>query len=81
LIVVYHRVGDPHEEPETKLVPARVDDDSPLHARVAMIFVLSGRSWAAALAEGRSFSEARIAAALPDDPRVGRLLRVNPSEG
>jgi teichuronic acid biosynthesis glycosyltransferase TuaH len=43
-----------------------------------VILVLYSRSWAAAMAEGRSFSEARLAAALPDDPRVGRLLLVNP---
>ena len=43
-----------------------------------VIFVLYSRSWAAAVAEGLSFSEARLAAALPDHPRVGRLLLVNP---
>jgi len=40
--------------------------------------VLYSRSWAAAVADGVSFSEARLAAALPDDPRVRRLLLVNP---
>jgi teichuronic acid biosynthesis glycosyltransferase TuaH len=44
-----------------------------------VIFVLYSRSWAAAMADGLSFSEARLAAALPDDSRVGRLLLVNPS--
>lgn len=43
-----------------------------------VILVLYSRSWAAAMADGRSFSEARLAAALPDDPRVRRLLLVNP---
>jgi teichuronic acid biosynthesis glycosyltransferase TuaH len=43
-----------------------------------VIFVLYSRSWAAAMAEGQSFSEARLAAALPDDRRVGRVLLVNP---
>jgi teichuronic acid biosynthesis glycosyltransferase TuaH len=43
-----------------------------------VIFVLYSRSWAAAVADGLSFSEARLAAALPDDPRVGRVLLVNP---
>jgi teichuronic acid biosynthesis glycosyltransferase TuaH len=43
-----------------------------------VIFVLYSRSWAAAVAEGLSFSEARLAAALPGDPRVGHLLLVNP---
>jgi teichuronic acid biosynthesis glycosyltransferase TuaH len=43
-----------------------------------VIFVLYSRSWAAAVAEGLSFSEARLAAALHDHPRVGRLLLVNP---
>ena len=43
-----------------------------------VIFVLYSRSWAAAVAEGLSFSEARLAAALPQHPRVGRLLLVNP---
>ena len=43
-----------------------------------VICVLYSRSWAAAVVEGQSFSEARLAAALPDDPRVGRLLLVNP---
>ncbi len=43
-----------------------------------VVFVLYSRSWAAAMAEGRSFSEARIAAALPSDPRVGQVLLVNP---
>jgi teichuronic acid biosynthesis glycosyltransferase TuaH len=43
-----------------------------------VIFVLYSRSWAAAVADGLSFSEARLAAALPNDPRVGRLLLVNP---
>jgi teichuronic acid biosynthesis glycosyltransferase TuaH len=41
-------------------------------------FVLYSRSWAAAVAEGLSFSEARLAAALADHRRVGRLLLVNP---
>jgi teichuronic acid biosynthesis glycosyltransferase TuaH len=43
-----------------------------------VIFVLYSRSWAAAVAEGLSFSEARLAANLQDHPRVGRLLLVNP---
>jgi teichuronic acid biosynthesis glycosyltransferase TuaH len=43
-----------------------------------VIFVLYSRSWAAAVAEGLSFSEARLGAALQDHPRVGRLLLVNP---
>jgi teichuronic acid biosynthesis glycosyltransferase TuaH len=43
-----------------------------------VVFVLYSRSWAAAMAEGQSFSEARLAAALPDDPRVGRVLLANP---
>jgi teichuronic acid biosynthesis glycosyltransferase TuaH len=43
-----------------------------------VIFVLYSRSWAAAVADGQSFSEARLAAALPDDPRVARVLLVNP---
>src|SRR5688572_10603371 len=43
-----------------------------------VICVLYSRSWAAAVAEGESFSEARLAAALPDDPRVGRVLLANP---
>ncbi|MGH3449133.1 MAG: hypothetical protein ACRDQW_00075 [Haloechinothrix sp.] len=40
--------------------------------------MLYSRTWAAAVADGLSFSEARLGAALPDDPRVGRLLFVNP---
>jgi teichuronic acid biosynthesis glycosyltransferase TuaH len=53
------------------------------HSRTAtgardVIFVLYSRSWAAAVADGLSFSEARLAAALPDHPRVDRLLLVNP---
>ena len=43
-----------------------------------VIVVLYSRSWAAAVADGVTFSEARLAAALPDDPRVGRVLIVNP---
>jgi glycosyltransferase involved in cell wall biosynthesis len=43
-----------------------------------VVCVLYSRSWAAALAEGQSFSEARLAAALPDDPRVGGVLLANP---
>src|SRR4051794_32194265 len=43
-----------------------------------VILVLYSRSWAAAVASGVSFSEARLAAALPTDPRVRRLLLVNP---
>jgi teichuronic acid biosynthesis glycosyltransferase TuaH len=43
-----------------------------------VIFVLYSRSWAAAMSEGRSFSEARLAAGLPSDPRVGHVLLVNP---
>jgi teichuronic acid biosynthesis glycosyltransferase TuaH len=43
-----------------------------------VIFVLYSRSWAASVADGLSFSEARLAAALPNDPRVGRVLLVNP---
>jgi glycosyltransferase involved in cell wall biosynthesis len=43
-----------------------------------VIFVLYSRSWAASVADGLSFSEARLAAALPDDPRVDRVLLVNP---
>jgi teichuronic acid biosynthesis glycosyltransferase TuaH len=43
-----------------------------------VIFVLYSRSWAAHVGAGLSFSEARLAAALPDDPRVGRLLLANP---
>jgi teichuronic acid biosynthesis glycosyltransferase TuaH len=43
-----------------------------------VIFVLYSRSWAAAVAEGLSFGEGRLAAALSDHPRVGRLLLVNP---
>ena len=43
-----------------------------------VVCVLYSRSWAAAMAEGQSFGEARLAAALPDDPRVGRVLLVNP---
>jgi glycosyltransferase involved in cell wall biosynthesis len=47
-------------------------------ARRDVICVLYSRNWAAAVANGLSFSEARLAAALPDDPRVGRVLLVNP---
>ena len=43
-----------------------------------VICVLYSRSWEAAVVEGVSFSEARLAAALPDHPRVGRVLLVNP---
>jgi teichuronic acid biosynthesis glycosyltransferase TuaH len=43
-----------------------------------VICVLYSRSWAAAIADGVSFSEARLAAALAADPRVGRVLLVNP---
>jgi teichuronic acid biosynthesis glycosyltransferase TuaH len=43
-----------------------------------VIFVLYSRTWAALVAEGLSFSEARLAAALPEDPRVRHLLLVNP---
>jgi teichuronic acid biosynthesis glycosyltransferase TuaH len=43
-----------------------------------VLCVLYSRSWAAALAGGQSFSEARLAAALPDDPRVGGVLLANP---
>ena len=43
-----------------------------------VIFVLYGRSWAASMAEGRSFPEARIGTALPSDPGVGHVLLVNP---
>jgi glycosyltransferase involved in cell wall biosynthesis len=47
-------------------------------ARRDVICVLYSRNWAAAVANGLSFSEARLAAALPHDPRVGRMLLVNP---
>jgi teichuronic acid biosynthesis glycosyltransferase TuaH len=43
-----------------------------------VVLVLYSRSWASAVAEGASFSEARLAAALPDDSRVRRVLLVNP---
>jgi teichuronic acid biosynthesis glycosyltransferase TuaH len=43
-----------------------------------VIFVLYGRSWAAAMAEGRSSAEAGMAAGLPSHPRVGHVLLVNP---
>jgi teichuronic acid biosynthesis glycosyltransferase TuaH len=43
-----------------------------------VILVLYGSSWAAAVANGLSFSENRLAAALPDHPRVSRVLLVNP---
>jgi teichuronic acid biosynthesis glycosyltransferase TuaH len=43
-----------------------------------VVLVLYSSSWAAAVAQGLSFSESRLAAALPDDPRVGRMLLVNP---
>jgi glycosyltransferase involved in cell wall biosynthesis len=43
-----------------------------------VVLVLYSSSWAAAMADGRSFSEAQLGAALPDDPRVGRVLLVNP---
>jgi glycosyltransferase involved in cell wall biosynthesis len=43
-----------------------------------VIFVLYSSSWASAVARGLSFSEARLAAALSADSRVGRLLLVNP---
>ena len=56
---------------------------NPVRARPALdardvICVLYSRSWEAAVVEGVSFSEARLAAALPDHPRVGRVLLVNP---
>ncbi len=43
-----------------------------------VILVLYSRSWAAAVAEGASFSEARLAAALPDHPGVDRVLLMTP---
>jgi glycosyltransferase involved in cell wall biosynthesis len=43
-----------------------------------VIFVLYSRSWATAVAHGLTWSEARLAAALADHDRVGRLLIVNP---
>jgi glycosyltransferase involved in cell wall biosynthesis len=43
-----------------------------------VICVLYSRSWAASVADGLSFSEARLAAALPDDARIGRVLLANP---
>jgi teichuronic acid biosynthesis glycosyltransferase TuaH len=43
-----------------------------------VIVVLYSRSWAAAVADGLTWSEARLAAALPGDSRVGRVLVVNP---
>jgi teichuronic acid biosynthesis glycosyltransferase TuaH len=43
-----------------------------------VILVLYMRSWAAAVAQGLYFAEARLAAALPEDSRVGQLLLVDP---
>lgn len=58
--------------------PSTAEHVRPATGARDVIFVLYSRSWAAAMAEGRSFSEARLAAALPDDPRVSRVLLVNP---
>jgi teichuronic acid biosynthesis glycosyltransferase TuaH len=58
--------------------PSTAEQLRPTAGARDVILVLYSRSWAAAMAEGRSFSEARLAAVLPDDPRVGRLLLVNP---
>jgi len=43
-----------------------------------VVCVLYSSSWASAVASGLSFSEARLAAALCGDSRVGRLLLANP---
>ena len=58
-------------------LPPAVSDHQPPSGR-DVVFVLYSRSWAAALGNGWSFPESRLAAALPDDPRVGRVLLVNP---
>jgi teichuronic acid biosynthesis glycosyltransferase TuaH len=60
-----------------ELVPTAATARDATDAR-DVIFVLYSSSWAAAVAGGLSFSEARLAAALPGDPRVGRLLLANP---
>ena len=43
-----------------------------------MIVVLYKGSWAAAVAEGLFSPESRLAGAIPDDPRVDRVLLANP---
>jgi glycosyltransferase involved in cell wall biosynthesis len=58
--------------------PPNAEHEHPAGGGRDVIFVLYSSSWASALAHGISFSEARLAAALPGHPMVGRLLLANP---